>query len=213
MTNYGDKSLLDNVSTKNKIKLKLKIKSFSDLPTLFFFAKEAGNRNIFCFGLIGAVVVEWLSSWFAEQEIRGSIPGLPTSTSEIGYLMLPNRDMAEIPLNKRRISSIQPTNQLSTIIIHMTKLKLNSISVPCGLLQQHVRMHVELDPQLEPVGHGAGVLSVYPVTHVQPQVLPLTALVLQAKVVLLYDSKQVTYLVEGKKIYICTCFHGVFNLI
>ena len=30
--------------------------------------------------------------------------------SEIGYLLLPSRDMAEIPL-KRRKSSIQPTNQ------------------------------------------------------------------------------------------------------
>ena len=33
---------------------------------------------------------------------------LPLKFSEIGYLMLPSRDMAEIPL-KRRKSSIQPT--------------------------------------------------------------------------------------------------------
>ena len=26
----------------------------------------------------GAVVVEWLSSWLAEQEVRGSIPRLAT---------------------------------------------------------------------------------------------------------------------------------------
>ena len=26
----------------------------------------------------GAVVAEWLSSWLAEQEDRGLIPGLPT---------------------------------------------------------------------------------------------------------------------------------------
>ena len=26
----------------------------------------------------GAAVAEWLSSWFAEQEDRGSIPGLAT---------------------------------------------------------------------------------------------------------------------------------------
>ena len=57
-----------------------------------------------------AAVVEWLSSWLAEQEVRGSIPGLATWISEIGYLLFPSRDMAEIPL-KRRKSSIQPTNQ------------------------------------------------------------------------------------------------------
>ena len=57
----------------------------------------------------GAAVAEWLSSWLAEQEVRGSIPRLATWISEIGYLLLPSRDMVEIPL-KRRKSSIQPTN-------------------------------------------------------------------------------------------------------
>ena len=56
------------------------------------------------------MVAEWLSSWLAEQEVRDSIPRLATWISEIGYLLLPSRDMAEIPL-KRRKSSIQPTNQ------------------------------------------------------------------------------------------------------
>ena len=51
----------------------------------------------------------WPSAWLAEQEVRDSIPGLATQISEIGYLQLPSRDMAEIPL-KRRKSSIQPTN-------------------------------------------------------------------------------------------------------
>ena len=37
-------------------------------------------------------------------------PASPLEFSEIGYLLLPRRDMAEIPL-KRRKSSIQPTNQ------------------------------------------------------------------------------------------------------
>ena len=59
--------------------------------------------------LKGAAVAEWLGSWLAKQEDRGSIPGLATWISEIGYLLLPSRDMAEIPL-KRRKSSIQPTN-------------------------------------------------------------------------------------------------------
>ena len=45
----------------------------------------------------------------AEQEVRGSIPGLAATISEIGYLLLQSRDLAEIPL-KRRKSSIQPTN-------------------------------------------------------------------------------------------------------
>ena len=64
----------------------------------------------------GAVVVEWLSSWLAEQDVRGSIPRLTTWISEIGYLLLPSRHMAEIPL-KRRKSSIQPTNQPTIIIM------------------------------------------------------------------------------------------------
>ena len=48
-------------------------------------------------------MAEWLSSLLAEKEVRASI-------SEIGYLLLPRCDMAEIPL-KRRKSSIQLTNQ------------------------------------------------------------------------------------------------------
>ena len=60
-------------------------------------------------------MTEWLSSWLAEQEVWGSIPQLATWISEIGYLLLPSSDMAEIPL-KRRKSSIQPTNQLLTEI-------------------------------------------------------------------------------------------------
>ena len=58
----------------------------------------------------GVAVVEWLSFWLEEQEIRGSIPGLATCISEIDYLLLPSRDKAEIQLERRK-SSIQPTNQ------------------------------------------------------------------------------------------------------
>ena len=46
----------------------------------------------------------------AEQEVRGSIPGLAATISEIGYLLLPSPDMAEILL-KRHKSSKQPTNK------------------------------------------------------------------------------------------------------
>ena len=46
----------------------------------------------------------------------GSLPGLATWISEIGYLLLPSRDMAEIPL-KRLKSSIQPTNHILLIFM------------------------------------------------------------------------------------------------
>ena len=43
----------------------------------------------------GVVVVEWLSSWLAEQGVPCSNLGLTTCISEIGYLLLPSRDMTE----------------------------------------------------------------------------------------------------------------------
>ena len=54
--------------------------------------------------------MKWFSSRLAAQEARGSIPGLAATISEIGYLLLPSRDMAE-RLLKRRKSSKQPTKQ------------------------------------------------------------------------------------------------------
>ena len=48
----------------------------------------------------GAAVVEWLSPWLAEQEVRGSIPAFATWISEIGYRLLPSRDMTEIALKQ-----------------------------------------------------------------------------------------------------------------
>ena len=60
-----------------------------------------------------------LSSWLAEQEVRDSIPGLATTISEIGYLLLPSHDMAEIPL-KRRISSKQSTKFVVLNSFHNT---------------------------------------------------------------------------------------------
>ena len=50
-------------------------------------------------------VEQWCSgknSWLTEQEVRGSIPVLAATISEIGYLMLQSRDMAEISLLKQR---------------------------------------------------------------------------------------------------------------
>ena len=40
--------------------------------------------------------LKWLSSWTAEQEVRGSIPDLAATISEIGDLLLSSRDMAEM---------------------------------------------------------------------------------------------------------------------
>ena len=68
---------------------------------------------------LGAVVAEWLSSWLAEQEVRGSIPRLATWISEIGYLPLPSRDMAEIPL-KRRKSSIKPNQNHCQLVVNFS---------------------------------------------------------------------------------------------
>ena len=48
----------------------------------------------FYYLILGAAVAEWLSSWLAEQEVRGSIPGLATRITEIGFPLLPRRDMA-----------------------------------------------------------------------------------------------------------------------
>ena len=99
--------------------------------------------------LEGAAVVEGLSSWLLEQEVRGSIPGLATWISEIGYLMLPSRDIDEIPLEPRK-SSIQPTNQTNwkmeeIRLSHMTKylypqeIQANRKKVaPCRCLDGHI---------------------------------------------------------------------------
>ena len=53
----------------------------------------------------GAAVIEWLSSWLAEQGVDrpGSKPGLATWISEIGYLLLPSRDMTEKLLMRSNI--------------------------------------------------------------------------------------------------------------
>ena len=54
-----------------------------------------------------------LSSWLAEQEVRGLIPGLAATISEIGYLLLPSRDMAERSL----FSDINSQNNQQTKLI------------------------------------------------------------------------------------------------
>ena len=50
---------------------------------------------------------------------QGPIPGLAVTISEIDYILLPSRDMAEISLNRRK-SSKQPTyQQTSKKMFHM----------------------------------------------------------------------------------------------
>ena len=53
-------------------------------------------------GSSSGVVVKILG--YAEQEVRGLIPGLAARISEICYLLLTSRDMAEILLKRRKSS-------------------------------------------------------------------------------------------------------------
>ena len=94
--------------------------------------------------LSGAVVAEWLSSWLEEQQVRGSIPHLATWIIEISYLLLPSRDMDEIPL-KRRKSSIQQTKQLTNHeVIVCSNLNANR----CIFL--HMAIMSVIKPQTKP---------------------------------------------------------------
>ena len=87
------------------------------------------------------MVAEWLSSCLAEQEVRGSIPRLATWISEIGYLMLPSRDIAEIPL-KRRKSSIQPTNQPTNKSMQEYKILCYYVNIVwCTIHNEFMNMH------------------------------------------------------------------------
>ena len=63
-------------------------------------------------------VVKFLSSWLAKQEVRGSIPGLATTISEIRYLLQWRKDRLSdvIPQNN------QPTNQYRCYVLLFTKL-------------------------------------------------------------------------------------------
>ena len=55
-----------------------------------------------------------------EQEVRGSIPGLAATISEIGYLPLPSRDMDENCLSDVNPQNNQPTNQNNSELLHVT---------------------------------------------------------------------------------------------
>ena len=80
----------------------------------------------------GSAVVLWL----VEQEVCGSNPGLAATISEIGYLLLPSRDMAQRSL-KRRKKSKQPTNQqklLNRFWRNLISSKYSMFSTKCYLL-------------------------------------------------------------------------------
>ena len=67
----------------SKVKLILYMLGKGGISVLQTAIFEIGSRNTiksFCsdLSLYGAVVAEWLSSWLAEQEDWGSIPGLAT---------------------------------------------------------------------------------------------------------------------------------------
>ena len=44
-------------------------------------------------GVEAVDMVEWLSSWLAEQGVRGSNPGLAILISKVWYLLLSSRNM------------------------------------------------------------------------------------------------------------------------
>ena len=60
-------------------------------------------------GSSGGVVVKLLA---CGAEGRGSIPGLAATISEIGYLLLPCRDMAERSLKRRKIFKTTQPNKI-----------------------------------------------------------------------------------------------------
>ena len=76
----------------------------------------------------GAAVAKWLSFWLAEQEVRGSIPRLATWISEIGYLPLPSRDMAEIPLKQRKSSRWEKLSHVDSYIKGKLQIHVPSTS-------------------------------------------------------------------------------------
>ena len=80
--------------------------------------------------------MKWLRSWVAEQEVRGSIPGLAATISDIGYPLLACRYMDETPI-KRRKSLTQPTNDcgpLGLLLRFIISQWWNSVS---SLNQKH----------------------------------------------------------------------------
>ena len=77
-----------------------------------------------------------ISSWHAEQEVQGPIPGFAATISESGYLLLPSRNVTEISLKATLILKTinQSTNlkhDISEEFIYQTSFNLNSCSASC----------------------------------------------------------------------------------
>ena len=53
-----------------------------------------------------------------EKEVCGSNPGLAATISEIGYLLLPSRDMAQRSLKRRKNQNNQPTETAQPILTY-----------------------------------------------------------------------------------------------
>ena len=99
-----------------------------DLAELCMFSIWLNERRWPCnykAGSSGWRVVKLFACGAREPGV--GFPASPLEFSEIGYLMLPSRDMAEIPL-KRCKSWIQPTNQLQSKIEKVPRdIKVKSI--------------------------------------------------------------------------------------
>ena len=76
--------------------------------------------------LMGVVVGEWLSSWIAKQRLWFSNFGLVTKISQIGYLLLPSRDMSERLLQRRKTllkAQSNPTKPNDTCLALLTPVR------------------------------------------------------------------------------------------
>ena len=85
----------------------------------------------------------------------GSIPGLDATISEIGYLLLPSRDMAEISLNRRKSSKQPITNQSyrSKVKVAMDKCRnstVNMMESECIKGDDPLYVNHDLDPSWFP---------------------------------------------------------------
>ena len=90
----------------------------------------------------------WLCYSLAEQEVRGSIPGLAATISEIRYFLLPSRDKAKRSL-KRRKSSKQRTTQQTNVADALLVLTDNWCTLIVSLLAYTVVIYGCLDTKFE----------------------------------------------------------------
>ena len=98
----GDDTMIYNVfSVNTNLFVRSKYRLSSQMVKLYTTGYHRYRGPLY--PALRAAVVQWSSSWLAEQEVRGSIPGPAATISEIGYL-LQSRDMAVISLKLRKTS-------------------------------------------------------------------------------------------------------------